>query len=168
MVYKYFAYTILLMKFEEADLTHFIKQVSIFHRIPIMSLCSKTARELDLNEEQIFALVLIAKTEGEILVSKIAELIFINTTKASRIIDSLVKVKLVHRDYAQLEDRRKIQLKLTEKGSKVTEKFFSELFQSVKEFSEEVGTDITRQLTANIQAFNEVMLRKMKSVNQIK
>ncbi|MBA7520443.1 hypothetical protein ES705_12539 [subsurface metagenome] len=168
MVYKYFAYTILLMKFEEADLTHFIKQVSIFHRIPIMSLCSKTARELDLNEEQIFALVLIAKTDGEILVSKIAELIFINTTKASRIIDSLVKVKLVHRVYAQLEDRRKIQLKLTEEGSKVTENFFSELFQSVKEFSDEVGSTVTKQLTENIQAFNDVMLRKMKSVDHIK
>lgn len=153
------------MTFEEADLTHFIKQVSIFHRIPIMALSSKTARELDLNEEQIFALVLIAKTEGEILVSNIAELIFINTTKASRIIDSLVKVKLVQRVYAELEDRRKIQLKLTEKGSKVTEKFFSELFQSVKEFSEEVGTDVTQQLTENIQAFNEVMLKKMKALN---
>ena len=118
-----------------------------------------------MNEEQIFALVLIAKTEGEILVSNIAELIFINTTKASRIIDSLVKVKLVQRVYAELEDRRKIQLKLTEKGSKVTEKFFSELFQSVKEFSEEVGTDVTQQLTENIQAFNEVMLKKMKALN---
>lgn len=156
------------MTFEEADLTHFIKQVSIFHRIPIMSLCSKTARELELNEEQIFALVLIGKTEGEILVSKIAELIFINTTKASRIIDSLVKLKLVQRVYAELEDRRKIQLKLTEKGSKVTEKFFSELFESVKEFSEEVGSDVTSQLTENIQAYNEVMLQKMKTLKQTK
>ena len=155
-----------MMTFNEEDLTHFIKQVSIFHRIPIMSLSSKTARELDLNEEQIFALVLIGKTEGEILVSKIAELIFTNVTKASRIIDSLVKAKLVQRVYAELEDRRKIQLKLTEEGTKFAEKFLSELVISVKEFSEEVGSNVTKQFTENIQAFNEVMLRKMKTVNQ--
>ena len=46
----------------------------------------------------------------------------------------LSEKKTVSLDYAKLEDRLKIQLKLTEEGSKVTEKFFLNCFNQSKSF----------------------------------
>ncbi len=143
------------MPFEEdKEIQSFMEQTFIFRRLPIILLSSKTARELELNEEQILALVKIAKTPEAVLVSYIADTFFISTTKASRVIDSLVKLNLVSRVYAELEDRRKIKLKATESGSKIADALVKELYISVKELYEEIGLDRIKQLNDNLRIIN--------------
>ena len=49
-------------------------------------------------------------------VSTVANHLYIDTLKASRIVDSLVEANLVKRVYEKLSDRRKIQLMPTKEG----------------------------------------------------
>ena len=98
------------MEINDNELTEFLEQVVTLRKLPILQIFSRTVRELNLSEGQFMALVKIMLAPKGAFVSTVADQLYIDTPKASCIVDSLVEANLVKRVYAKLSDRRKIQL----------------------------------------------------------
>ena len=145
------------MKLKENELTQFLEQVFTLRKLPIFTICSKTVREQNFSESQLMALIKIAEAPEGTFVSTIAEKMYIDTPKASRIVDSLVKAKLVKRVYDKLSDRRRIQLKATKEGADLLEKIIVESMPVMKELFEELG-EKSKELTNNLETLNKLIL----------
>ncbi|TET30500.1 MAG: MarR family transcriptional regulator, partial [Candidatus Heimdallarchaeota archaeon] len=110
-----------------------------FRILPLVTISSQTIKIAGLNEEQMLVLTRIEKTQEDVLVTTIAEDLFLSLPKASRIINTLVQDKYVKRSHDELTDRRKIKLEITEKGLILLEKFYREIHQFYKEIFESLG-----------------------------
>jgi DNA-binding MarR family transcriptional regulator len=120
---------------------------------------------MNLSEDQVMALIKIIISPEGAFVSTVAEKMYIDKPKASRIVDSLVEAGLVERIYEKLSDRRKIQLKATKKGTDLIDKMKDESIQTAKEVLENLG-ETTKPLTDNLKTFNEAILSKMESIKK--
>jgi DNA-binding MarR family transcriptional regulator len=153
------------MELEDTELSEFLEQVVTLRKLPVMEICSKTVREMKLNEGQVMALLKIIMAPEGAFVSTVAEKLYIDTPKASRLVDSLVGAGLVERVYEKLADRRKIQLKATKKGMFLMEKITEETVQTVKELFKDLG-EKKKDLTESLTVFNKAMLSKMESMGR--
>ena len=151
------------MKRNDSELIAFLERAFTFRKLPLLSISSKTVRELDLSEGQVMALAKIVFAPKETFVSTIAEQMFMSTPKASRLIESLVEANLVKRVYDTLNDRRKIQLTPTQEGVATFEQITNEVIHTVGELLADVG-DTSRELSINLDVFNERLLSRMKDV----
>jgi DNA-binding MarR family transcriptional regulator len=151
------------MKLNDPELSEFLEQVATIRKLPIMQICSKTVREMKLSEGQLMALIKIIMEPKGAFISTVAEKMYIDKPKASRLVNSLVKTDLVKRVYEKLSDRRKIQLKATKKGTDLLEKIIEEIIQTVRELFEDLG-ETTKQLTDNLKIFNKAILSRMESI----
>jgi DNA-binding MarR family transcriptional regulator len=153
----------LKMEQKESEITELFEQVVTLRKLPILHIFSRTVRETSLSEEQVLALVKIIMEPKGAFVSTVAEKMYIDTPKASRLVDSLVEAGLVERIYEKLTDRRKIQLKATKKGTDLLEKMKDESLQTAKELFENLREIIT-PLTDNLKTFNKAILSRMESI----
>jgi DNA-binding MarR family transcriptional regulator len=145
------------------ELSEFLEQIVTVRKVPVMEICSKTVREMKLSEGQVMALIKIIMEPKGAFVSTVAEKMYIDTPKASRLVDSLVEAGLVERVYEKLSDRRKIQLKVTKKGTELMEKITEETIQTVKELFKDLG-EKTKELTESLKLFNKAMISRMESL----
>jgi len=66
------------------------------------------------------------------------------------------------RKYDKLDDRRKIQLKVTKKGMDLIEKLLIEMFLSITALLED-QEETMKLLTENLKVFNEIILSQVES-----
>ncbi|MFQ6124619.1 MAG: MarR family winged helix-turn-helix transcriptional regulator [Candidatus Heimdallarchaeota archaeon] len=151
------------MGITDTELTEFMNQIAIIRKLPVMKIFSKTVRENNWSEEQLMALVKILLAQDGAFVSTVAEEMYIDKPKASRLVESLVEEGLVERMYEKLSDRRKIQLKITKKGMELIKIVSDEIIQTVKEMLKDQGEHI-KQLTAYLKDFNNAILSLMESM----
>jgi DNA-binding MarR family transcriptional regulator len=151
------------MKLDDNELTEFFEQVVTLRKLPIVHVFSRTVREMNLSEGQVMALIKIIMAPEGTFVSTVAEKMYIDTPKASRLVDSIVEAGLVERVYEKLSDRRKIQLKVTKKGTELMEKIKDESIQTAKEVFEDLDEN-TKELTNSLKTFNKVILSRMESI----
>lgn len=151
------------MKLNDNELTELFEQVVTLRKLPILHIFSRTVRETNLSEEQVMALIKIIMAPEGAFVSTVAEKMYIDTPKASRLVDSLVEAGLVERIYEKVSDRRKIQLMATKKGMDLIDKMKEESIQTAKEVLKDLG-ETTKQLTDNLKTFNEAILSRMESL----
>ena len=109
------------------------------------------------------ALVKIMLAPNGAFVSTVAEEMYIDKPRASRLVDSLVEAGLVERKYEKLSDRRKIQLVTTKKGVDLIKKIGEEITQTVRELLKDQGGNI-KQLTDYLKIFNDAILSRMESM----
>jgi len=133
-----------------------------FRILPLVTISSQTIKIAGLNEEQMLVLTRIEKTQEDVLVTTIAEDLFLSLPKASRIINTLVQDKYVKRSHDELTDRRKIKLEITEKGLILLEKFYREIHQFYKEIFESLGSEKIEAFSKILEDFNTMIYRKLK------
>ena len=73
-----------------------------------------------------------------------------------------VEEEPVVRKYDKLDDRRKIQLKVTKKGMDLIEKLLIEMFLSITALLED-QEETMKLLTENLKVFNEIILSQVES-----
>lgn len=151
------------MKLNDSELLELLEQVATLRRLPILQICSRTVREMNLSESQFMALVKMVSAPKGAFVSTVADQLYIDTPKASRLVDSLVEANLVKRVYAKLSDRRKIQFMPTKEGIDTIEKIKEESMQTSREIFEDMGEN-TRELSVNLNTFNKLILSRMNSM----
>jgi DNA-binding MarR family transcriptional regulator len=151
------------MKKVDDEITELFEQVVTIRKLPILQIFSKSVRESGLSESQIMALVKITMEPEGALVSSVAEKMYIDTPRASRIIDSLVKAGLAKREYGKLGDRRKIQLLPTKKGTDLLKIFVEESMETAREIFADMG-EMPKELSANLNVLNTLLLEKMKTL----
>jgi len=147
---------------EMDEIYHLLEHAMNFRVLPLVTISSETIKEAGLNEEQILVLTRIEKTQEDVLVTTIAEELFLSLPKASRIINSLVQEKYVKRSHDELTDRRKIKLMITEKGLLLLEKFYQEVHQFYKEIFESLGSENIEAFSQMLAGFNQLIYRKVK------
>ena len=130
---------------------------------PLITVNSALAKEYNLSEEHIIALVMIIKQEDP-FVSTIANALFLSISKTSRIVRDLEKVGLIKRKYGECEDRRKIKLEPTQKGLKILELLYKELMEFFSQLMTEFGPDEFSTFTSLLEKFNTIAGSKIQKL----
>ena len=98
-------------------------------------------------------LVLLA-AEGDLTVNEIAEMLGVNQSNASRVVDRLQRLDLVGRQRGT-QDGRVVQVALTTKGLQVVEAVMARRHAEVAEVLARLPASRARQMVAALEAFNE-------------
>ena len=148
---------------KEQELQNFIGHITKFRLYPLSTVNSKLSKQYNLSEEHVVAMVMIIKQEDP-FVSTIADSLFINISKASRIVRDLEKSELIKRKYGECKDRRKVKLESTEKGLEVLNLIFKDMMAFFKELLSEFGDEDTSAFTKLFEKFNLIADKKIKKI----
>jgi len=148
---------------KELEFQDFIGQVTKFRLYLLSTINSKLSKQYNLSEEHIVALVMINKQEDP-FVSTIADSLFINISKASRIVRDLEKSKLIKRKYGECKDRRKVKLESTDKGFEFLDLLFKDMMAFFKELLSEFGDEDISAFTKLFEKFNLIAGKKIKKI----
>ena len=148
---------------KEVELQNFITQITKFRLYPLITVNSKLAKQYNLSEEHLVALVMVNKQEDP-FVSTIANTLFISISKTSRIVRDLEKVDLIKRKYGECEDRRKIKLEPTQKGKEVLNSLFKDLMDFFNQLMNEFDKDELNTFTKLIEKFNRIADSKIQKM----
>jgi DNA-binding MarR family transcriptional regulator len=98
-------------------------------------------------------LVLLA-AEGDLTVGEIAEMLGVNPSNASRVVDRLQRLELVGRQRGT-EDGRVVEVALTRRGREVVESVMAQRRAEVAAVLSKVPPTRARQIVAALAAFND-------------
>ncbi|TET28895.1 MAG: MarR family transcriptional regulator [Candidatus Heimdallarchaeota archaeon] len=156
---------------DEEKLYQFIGQLGKIRFLPIFTMASPLCMEYGFTEEHVIALAKIVLADDP-FVSYIASVLYITTSKASRIVKYLEeiehpvkgKIKLVQRKYGEAGDLRKIKLIPTKEGKELFGKLWTDLLIFIDEILKEVGEKEINKLISLLEKFNDIAEKKIKTL----
>ena len=110
----------------------------------------------NVNKTQCFLLVEIGRKPG-ISVKELAEVIRIDKSGVSRLVEDLVQKDYVERK-PSLEDRRFVALHLLPKGQERFEKIERDMYYKFKQVFEQIPENKREQVIASLELYNEACL----------
>ncbi len=132
-------------------------------------MTSPLCKEYGFTEEHFIALAKVVLMDDP-FVSYIASVLYITTSKASRIVKYLEevkhpvkgKVKLVRRKYGEEGDLRKIKLIPTQEGKELFGKIWTDFQLFYDEIIKEIGEEEIKKLSLLLEKFNKIAEEKIK------
>lgn len=106
---------------KRSEVFRFLELLMKLKTIPLVTEELENPPDLELGhltEEQIFMLVKIGFHDGQANMSQLASDLFVSKSKATRLVDVLVRKNLVRRNYGERTDRRVVQLEVTPSGQR--------------------------------------------------
>ena len=157
---------------DEEKLVQLVAQLGKIRSFPIFTIASPLCKEYGFTEEHVIALGKIVMAEDP-FVSYIASMLYITTSKASRIVKYLEeinhpvkgKIKLVQRKYGEAGDLRKIKIMPTQEGKELFGKIWTDLLQFIGGIMKEIEEKEINKLTSLLEKFNTVAEEKIKRLS---
>ncbi|NOY22428.1 MAG: MarR family transcriptional regulator [Acidobacteria bacterium] len=123
----------------------FIQAIHHFHRVPI--LMEQYFQKMGLSKARFLVLIqLFIRDEGSgIGISEICQMYDVSSPTLTGVADTLEKEGLIRRQHSE-QDRRKVNLQLTEEGWSFMRRFLPAHFSNVKKIMEQYSTEEQRML----------------------
>ena len=98
----------------------------------------------------------VLRNEGTLHIAEIADLLLISKPQMTRLLDELIELQLVERQ-PDTEDRRKINITLTDKGQRVSEEFRLNIEESIRTWLSALNDDELRELSNSLKTIGNII-----------
>lgn len=143
------------------NLEQFFTQLMIFRTLPLITHNSSIIDDHGLNEDLMVILIKINQNENKILSSEIADELFMDRSKVSRLIDKLVNLGFLTRQHDTKSDRRQVTLNTTTKTIEVLQAFYTERHIYYGDLIKFLGEDRLIPFILTLTSFNDFVKSKI-------
>lgn len=112
---------------------------------------------MDLSLTQMHA-IMVTRDEGEVTISRLAELLGVSAPSASAMVERLVEKSALLREHSR-EDRRKVVVRLSPQAAKGIEKMEANMLRLFADLVAKIGPDNARKWCEALEKVREVLAR---------